>query len=81
MESPEYKKAYEIAKKIDSKLTAKKFTRWVRVSLADGADFLFPSAFTVENRKKWLFVFTEHYGFHIYEYNMVVGFQEFERKK
>lgn len=80
-DSTNYKKAYEIAKKIDAKLTAKKFTRWVRVSLADGADFLFPDAFTIEQEKEWLFVFTEHYGFHIYEYDMVIGFQEFERKK
>jgi hypothetical protein len=79
-DSTHYKKAYEIAKKIDSKLTAKKFKRWVRVSLADGADFLFPSAFT-KHEKDWLFVFTEHYGFHIYEQDMITGFQEFERKK
>ena len=81
MESTNYKKAYAIAKKIDAKLTAKAFKRWVRVSLADGADFLFPDAFTVEQDKEWLFVFTEHYGFHIYEYDMIVGYQEFERRK
>lgn len=80
-DSTEYKKAYKLAKKIDDKLTAKQFTRWVRVSLLDGADFLFPKAFTIEQKKEWLFVFTEHYGFHIYDYDMLVGYQEFERKK
>lgn len=68
MMSVNMKKYYAIAEEYDKKLKATdpRFRNWVAVqSLNDGAHFTYPDAFAAKH-DDWYFVFTEHYGFHLF---------------
>lgn len=59
--------AYEKAKQIDAGLTAYDFEWGARVYIKheDGTELDFNYAF-VRKEDEWVFIFTEHHGFHVY---------------
>lgn len=75
-------KVYDIAKSVDSKLTATMFSGYVAVHHDDGSHFFFKNAFAAryttkvdspapngvktKEKENWIVVFTEHHGFHVF---------------
>jgi len=54
------------AAKFDQSLTAMAFGRAVHVAHDDGTSLFYVDAFAAEV-KEWIVVFTEHYGYHIFD--------------
>ncbi len=65
-----YKEAVELAKAYDSKLLATdpRFQQDVSFQHEDGSYFYWRNAFLME-KDKWVFVFTEHFGFHVFDHS------------
>lgn len=82
MMSVNMQKVYDIAKSVDSKLTATMFSGYVAVHHDDGSHFFFKNAFATRyiikfdgqipgdvkkiKKENWIVVFTEHHGFHVF---------------
>ena len=64
------REAHKWAKEYDSNLRADdpRFRKMVRIVMEDGSSFFFDSAFALERSDDtdFYYVFTEHYGFHVY---------------
>jgi len=71
-----------------------KFNRAVQIIHEEGTTYFFHSAFLMtwkdpatqhdpknaaERQGEWLIVFTEHQGFHVFSYDELLGYAEFER--
>ncbi len=63
-----YIEAKELALNYDAKLLATdpRFRRTVEIGHEDGSYFKWCNAFLMEN-EEWIFVFTEHFGFHLFD--------------
>ncbi len=74
-----YREAKELAETYDGKLLATdpRFQRWAEVGLEDSTFFRWRNGFLMEN-DEFLFVFTEHYGFHVYDLDDVRSFEQYE---
>jgi len=75
-----YKDALAKAKELDSKLTAMSFDWGARVYVKheDGTELDFNYAF-LQKDGDWVYIFTEHHGFHVYhldDLEKVVSYKE-----
>lgn len=61
----------EIVKEIDKSIKATDFKHdsFVQVAMNDGSFFLWKQAFiqNIENNEQWLVIFTEHYGYFLFD--------------
>jgi len=88
------KKIHKIAKKIDDNLRADdlRLSHVVHLVHEDGSIFHWDNAFLIEYYDKdhpywggtkypgqWVFVFSEHHGFHVFARNEVENFRQFKR--
>lgn len=76
-----YKEVNDVARAYDVTLRAddERFSFSVRVSLNDGAFFFYPSAFIHKFNDEFYCVFTEHYGFHVYAVDDIIGIDEYKQ--
>lgn len=87
MGSVYYNRAYEAAKGYNKKLLATDpgFNYITKIQMKDGSFFIFYGSFAFEwydpkyKIDGWLFIFTEHYGFHVYDLDEVDHYIILER--
>lgn len=74
------KAARTFARDYDSKLLATddRFNHWVNIAHSDGSIFLFNRAFIL-NIPRWIIVFTEHFGYHIFDPSDLVTKSQFDK--
>jgi len=82
--SVKMQKVYDIASNIDSKLLSadERFMREVNLIHEDGSVMHFRNAFLMcvrtEELGPWVLCFTEHFGFHVFPMEDLLGYRQFE---
>lgn len=80
-----YRQADAVAKARDSQLTAKDFgDTGVALHMEDGSFFMWKDAFAdrvCPEDGKWVVVFTEHYGFHVFDREDILHLNTFYQKR
>jgi len=84
MSIPTQTKAYDVAEAYANTLTAKSYSIYnVVVSHQDGSSLWFNYAFARryndQNGREWLFVFTEHCGFHVFCLDDLLDWGQFQQ--
>lgn len=76
--SVQMQEAHKVAEKIDKNLRADdpRLRRAVMIQHEEGTQLFFMYAFLMK-WKNWIFVFTEHHSFHIYDKDDLNGYWEF----
>src|SRR5271156_3637992 len=78
----DYTTAHKVAKQIDSELRANDFDpNCITIVLhEEGTQLIYHSSFP-RKWKDWMFIFTEHHGFHVYHMSDLIGCSEYYRRE